>query len=299
MWVVGCPAVRALIDIGMRPIPVGAEGGAPRMLQMIDLLSPEVMICTPSMAEQMLERSEDVLGKPVSALSIRKILCCGEPGGGLPEVRKRLGDAYGARIYDGSAGAHMARVSCHTEEYFGMHMLTEDLVLTEMIDLETFEPVEQTDGALGRVLQTSLVHQARPLIKFDTGDVYQVFTSECPGCGHTLRRIKVLGRADDMLLIGGVNVYPSAIKDLVVQFAPRTTGEVRIVLTEPPPRVHPPLKLRVEAAEGTSGELAENLRSELETRIRDVLRFRASVELIDAYSLARSGGKTQLIVKEY
>ena len=88
------------------------------------------------------------------------------------------------------------------------------------------------DGAIGEMVHTSLQRQASPAVKYAYGDVVQVFTKECPGCGFKGRRIKIIGRADDMLIIKGVNVYPAAIRDIVHQFAPHVTGEMRIVRGE-------------------------------------------------------------------
>ena len=299
MWVVGTLAIRSLIEIGMRPIPVGAEGGVPRMLQMAELLSPEVLLCTPSLAERLVEQAPELLGKPVEQLGIRKLVCCGEPGAGLPEVRRRLEEAFGARVYDAQLGAHRTQLSCDSDGCHGMHHLTEDLALLELVDASTGVSVKMEDGATGRLLQTSLAHQARPSLKFDTGDIFEVFTAPCPGCGRGYRRLRILGRADDMLIVRGVNLYPSAVKDVVAEFVPRTTGEVRIVLSEPPPRVSPPLRLKVERGAEVGADEVQKLIVELEHRIFDVLRCRAAVEVVEPFSLLRSTSKSALVERAF
>ncbi|MGE0803552.1 MAG: phenylacetate--CoA ligase family protein [Lautropia sp.] len=297
MWVLGGLAVHSLINIGMRPLPVGAEGGVTRILQIAARTGPSVLLATPSMAERLLEQAESTVGRPARALGIRKILCIGEPGAGLPAVRSRLESGFDAQLYDGMVGAWgICQVSCSAPEYAGMHQLTEDFVIWELVDPVTYEPLPKVDGARGRVLVTTLSQQARPIVKFDMGDICEVYTSVC-ACGSRHPRIRVLGRADDMLIVRGVNVYPTAVKDVVMRFRPQVSGEVRIVLPAPPPRVAPPVRLLVEAADIASEDRAA-LAARIEQMIGDVLRFRAKVELVEEGSIVRATGKTRIVVVE-
>jgi phenylacetate-CoA ligase len=109
-------------------------------------------------------------------------------------------------------------------------------------------------------------------------------------------RFKILGRTDDMLIVKGVNVYPSALKGLVGEFVPRTTGALRIVLDHPGPLVKPPLKLRVEhEPEDMSAGEKKNLVQEMTDRIRNQMRVRPMIKLVPPQSLPRQSGKTSLI----
>jgi phenylacetate-CoA ligase len=109
-------------------------------------------------------------------------------------------------------------------------------------------------------------------------------------------RFKILGRADDMLIIKGVNLYPSALKGLVVELEPRTTGALRIVLEQPGPLVKPPLKICIEYGfEDTSAEEKHKLKIELTQLIKDRLRVRPDIELVPPFSLPRESGKISLI----
>lgn len=299
MWVVGAIAVSSLIQIGIRAIPVGAEAGVPRILQLAALLRPKALLATPSMAQRLVEQAPQVLGTDVSSLGIKSILCCGEPGAGLPEVRRHLERSFNARVFDAMLGAYgLAQLSCVSDDYYGLHTLTPDLVLHELIDPDTLEPLAINGPTVGRLLMTSLQHQARPAFKLDAGDIFQVDNTPCPSCGHAHLRIKVLGRADDMLIVRGVNVYPSSIKDVVAGFMPQVTGEIRIVLKEKPPRITPPLAVRVEAAGDMGDETAAGLRGAIEHRIFEILRVRAAITLVPPMSLPRSSGKTKLIDME-
>ena len=130
-----------------------------------------------------------------------------------------------------------------------MHAIAPDVCTSfdDLVDPVTKEPVDaDVDGAIGEMVQTNLQREACPVVKYAYGDIVQVFLKECPGCGFQGRRIKVIGRADDMLIVKGVNVYPAAIRNIVTEFIPEVTGEMRILLDNPPPRVIPPLKLKIE-----------------------------------------------------
>ncbi|MBW1711756.1 MAG: hypothetical protein JRJ59_01225, partial [Deltaproteobacteria bacterium] len=107
------------------------------------------------------------------------------------------------------------------------------------------------------------------------------------------------GRVDDMLKVKGVMVYPSAVKDVVNGFVPRTTGEIRVVLDKPGPRVEPPLKVKVEHAPGLAGQALDELREDLRARIQQMLKVNPDIILVPPQSLARSQHKGRLIEKAY
>jgi len=153
MWIVGVPGVHAMINMGVRCVPVGAEGGTERILHMANLTRPSTLVGTPSLVEHLVERAPEVLKKEMSDLGIKRILCAGEPGAGLPEFRKKIREAYGgAKIYDMMGPATgLAIVSCDEadkatsyDEYRGMHECTPDTIIfsDDLVDPETFEPIE-------------------------------------------------------------------------------------------------------------------------------------------------------------
>ncbi len=132
-------------------------------------------------------------------------------------------------------------------------------------------------------------------MRYALGDLIQIFTEPCT-CGWPEIRFKILGRADDMLIIKGVNLYPSALKGLVSELEPRTTGALRIVLAKPGPLVKPPLKVRIEyGIKDISAEDKHILKTELSELIKDRLRVNPDIELVSPFSLPRESGKTSLI----
>ena len=251
MFLAGVPVVRALERMGARPVPIGAEAGSERMLRMAELVRPRALACTPSYAQYLAEQAPKVLGRPAAELGIEIILCAGEPGAGLPEVRAGLQRAFGARVYDLLGGAHgVMCCSCDAEPYAGMHVLGEDCAITtQLVDQETKAPIPLVEGAIGERVKTSLRWEAQPQLRASVGDVYQVHTDPC-SCGVPGLRIRVLGRTDDLLIVKGVKIYPAAVKNVVQELRPLTSGVFRIVLDAPPPRVEPPLRITVERGEG-------------------------------------------------
>jgi len=246
-----------------------------------------------------MERCPEVLKKDVKDLKIELLILGGAPGAGIPSVKKKLEDAYGAKVFD----MQPMWVSCDSDEYHGMHSLSPDhwVFCEDLIDRETFQPVPVADGAIGVGLATMFV-QAKPMLKYFYGDVYQVFTKECPGCGFKGLRVKIVGRADEMLIVKGTNVYPAAVKGVVNSFIPRVTGEMRIVLDKPGPAVEPPLKVKVEHAEGLSEADKKKLVEDLTAEIKNKLEVRPAVELVRPRTLERAGGlsaKGTLVEKAY
>lgn len=297
LWLAGITYVQALEAYGARPVAVGAEGGVPKILRYIELTRPRVLFATPSMVTQLIERAPQEIGKPVGALGIEVIYCSGEPGASQPLFRQRVKEHYGARVFDATGGAwHNGTITCDSEHSHGMHYVAEDYCFRyDLVDPETKAPLELKDGAVGEAIHTALEYEASPSFRNATGDILRIHVGECPGCGHFGTRMEIVGRADDMLAIKGVKVYPAAIQGVVAQFRPQVSGELRIRLDAPPPRVEPPLRLAVEAGEGTAEAAWPALGAAIEQRIRELLTFRPKVEILPFGSLPRSGAKTKLI----
>ena len=299
MYLAGLPVVRALERMGATPFPVGAEAGSEKLLRMIQMVRPRVLACTPSYAEHLMERTEELLGTDAADLGIEIIVCAGEPGAGLPEVRSKLETGWGAQVFDLLGGAHgIMMASAPVDEYYGMYVLGDDFsVSTQLVDPVSREPIDEADGAVGERVKTSLEWGGTPPLRYSVGDIYQVFTESAPS-GPPGKRIKVLGRVDDLLIIKGVKLYPGAVKDLVNGFVPEVTGELRIVLDAPPPRVTPPLRVKVEAPVTAESPEGVDLAARVATAMHHRLTVRPVIELIPAGTLARSTHKQKILVIE-
>ncbi|MFE4423998.1 phenylacetate--CoA ligase family protein [Streptomyces sp. NPDC056817] len=297
MYLAGVPLVRALEAAGMRTVAVGAESGTVKLLRLIDIMRPRVLACTPSYAEHLIERAPEVLGRSAADLGIEILLCAGEPGAGLPAVRRKLSEGWGgAQVHDILGGIHgVINVSCDANEYQGMHVLSPDYaVTTQLVDPTTKERIEVTDGAIGERVKTALRWEAAPPFRYSVGDIYQVFTEPC-ACGFDTERIKVIGRVDDLLIVKGVKVYPSAIKDVAASFVPELSGELRIVLDQPPPRVVPPLCVTIESGADTPPSRYEELAGSFASAMHQRLSIRPKVTVVEAGTLPRASHKVQLL----
>ena len=223
------------------------------------------------------------------------MLVAGEPGGGEPAFRAKLEEGWGAQVTE-AMGIGDIGVSLwgECEEQDGMHLGARGFVHAELIDPETGGRARAgRRRRRGELVLTHLRHRAAPLLRFRTRDHVEVRTSPCP-CGRTGPRVRCIGRTDDMLIVRGVNVFPSAVREVVSGV--RARGQ----------RQHPrPAagagrqagaaaagQRRARAATPTADDaLADAIRE----RLRDVLVVQTEVELVPWGSLQRSEYKSKLV----
>jgi phenylacetate-CoA ligase len=245
----------------------------------------------------MIERSPELVGKEARDLGLRWFFCAGEPGGGNPEVRKVLAEGFGAKVFDHTGGGHAFHgISCDEppEQYTGMHFVSEDHCLLELVDPVTKEPVPLEDGARGEMVFTFLLWEGGPFMRYALGDILEISTKPC-ACGMPGKTFRIVGRADDMLIVKGVNVYPEAIKGAILSFHPRVTGHFRIRLKRPGPVVEPPLRVRLEYGHGVSEKDLAGLEEDLMNHFRQELRIAPKLEWVAPESLPREKKKTRYI----
>jgi phenylacetate-CoA ligase len=292
MFTGGLPLSDGIQAMGLCCVPVGIEGGTKRIIDFLLLTKPHAIIATPSFGEYLIEKAPSLTGKEAKDLGIRWFFCAAEPGGGIPAIRERLRKGFNARVFDHTGGGHAFHgICCGDEEYRGMHFISPDHCILELIDPETKKPVEMVDGAIGELVFTFIDWEGGPFLRYILGDIIQVFTKPCE-CGFPGIRFKILGRGDDMLIVKGVNIYPSAIKDAVARFHPRTTGVLKILLEQPPPLVKPPLKLKVEHGLSVKETERETLKEEIRRYMQENLRATPDIELVPPGSIQVEKGET-------
>jgi phenylacetate-CoA ligase len=283
-------ALAAFDRIGLCHVPVGT-GNTERLVKPIELLRPEAAVLTPSYAAYLVEWATE-RGADLGGSSVRRVLVAGEPGGGEPAFRAKLEEGWGARVTEamgiGDIGVSLWG-ECEAQD--GMHLGARGFVHLELIDPESGDALELADGATGELVLTHLAHRAAPLLRFRTRDHVEVRTSPCP-CGRTGPRIRCLGRTDDMLIVRGVNVFPSAVRDVVSGFA-EASGHVLVVPSAPGVKQEPPLAVRVELAQGVAA--ADALAESIREKLRAVLVVQTRIELMPWGSLRRSEYKSTLV----
>ncbi len=237
-----------------------------------------VLVCTPTYALHLAEVAAHV-GIDLHASDIRLTIHAGEPGASVPNVKRRIEAAWGARCFDHAGATEVGAwgFDCQAED--GAIHLNELEFFFEVIDPQTSAPV--AEGVRGELVITTLSRPGMPVLRYRTGDLVELTTEPC-ACGRTLARIKggVLGRADDMLSVRGVNVYPAAIDNLLKALPSIVEYEVEIRCVAE----MDDLTLKVE----TTGALPfAEVEHAILTAFRSQLNIRVNVEQAAALSLPR------------
>lgn len=200
--------------IGCEVVPGGVLDTKARILK-IQELKATAMMATPTYMLGMAETAKKKMGIDPASLSINKITCAGEPGASIPSTKKRIEEAWGAKVYDHVGATEIGAWSYECEEQPGGLHVNEGLFLVEIEDVETGEIINEP-GRRGKMIITALDRQAQPCIRFDSKDIIEWAPEQC-SCGRTFRMIKggVIGRADDITKVKGVLLAPSAIEEVV------------------------------------------------------------------------------------
>ncbi|MCL4184045.1 MAG: AMP-binding protein [Burkholderiaceae bacterium] len=296
MFTGGLPLSQGIMHLGACVVPVGIDGGTRRVLDIARITRPHAIVATPSFGQYLIEEAPRLTGRPATELGLRWFFCAGESGGSDPEIRRVLAEGFGARVFDHTGGGHAFHgISCDApgHDCTGMHFVSEDHCLLELVDPHTRASIPLGDGAVGEMVFTFLDWRGGPFMRYALGDLLQVWTEPCV-CGMPGIRFTILGRTDDMLTVKGVNVYPQAIANTIFRLYPRVTGAFRILLDRPGPRVTPPLRIRLEhGGAGPAGLVA--IERELTTLFQESLRIRPQFEWLPPGSLPREAGKTRYI----
>lgn len=254
--------------IGCEVVPGGVLDTAARILK-IQELKATAMMATPTYILGMAETARNKMGIDPAGLSIERITCAGEPGASIPSTKKRMEDAWGAKVFDHAGATEIGAWSYECVEQPGGLHVNEAFFLVEIEDLETGQIIEEP-GRRGRMIVTAFDRLAQPCIRFDSKDIIEWDSKECP-CGRTFRLIRggVLGRADDITKVKGVLLAPAAIEEVVRGID--GLGDEYEVLVDKLGETDR-IKLKVELAPG-----AEKRSHEIEDRLKEQLRLKTNL----------------------
>lgn len=289
-WFVGgLGFTQAAERIGALVIPGGAAD-TKRQVETIQQFKPKAVAGTPSF---MAHVAETAMGVDLSQSSVEMVCVGGEPGASIPGTRARLEEMWGAKLYDCYGTTEFQPIAWETSLQTGP-LIAEDFVFAEVLHPETHAPVP--DGERGVLVLTHLDKGACPLVRWWTGDVVVRDRTPQPD-GRTHARLVggVLGRADDMLIVRGVNLFPTAVEDIVRSF-PGTTTEYVLVIDDTMKDANgflTGLKLQVEALPG-----APDFSDALVARLRERTQVRFVVELLPAGTLPRTVHKAKRVIRE-
>ena len=276
--------------VGCSVIPISG-GNTERQLMIMQDFGSTVMTCTPSYALYIAEYAKSQ-GIDVSKLALKKAICGAEPWS--DNLRKTIEDELQIDAYDiyGLSEIYGPGVSVECEEKDGMHVW-EDYFIVEVLDKETYEPV--TEGEEGVLAFTTLEKTGIPLIRYITYDISRVSKEKCK-CGRTHCRMrKVTGRADDMLIVRGINVFPSQIEHALMQI-PGVAGYYQIIVDRD---IIDSLSVQVELTPDTFSDemkVLEKFKNDIENKLFSILQVKASVELVAPGTLPRTEGKAKHVI---
>jgi phenylacetate-CoA ligase len=257
------------------------------LVRAIETLKPEAVVLTPSYAAHLAESND------LRDSSVQRVLVAGEPGGGEPAFRAKLEEGWGAQVTEAmGVGDIGPSLFGECEEQDGMHLGAHGFVHVEVIDPESGEALPLEDGVEGELVLTHLQHRAAPLLRFRTRDHVRVRTSPCK-CGREGPRIRCIGRTDDMLIVRGVNVFPSALREVVNTFAPDVSGYILVRPRSAGVKQEPPLPVSIELA--PDREATDRLSDAIRAKVREELTVRAEIELVPFGALSRSEYKSKLV----
>jgi phenylacetate-CoA ligase len=277
-----------LSRIGARSVPV-APGDTDRVIFGLEAGLADTLLSTPSFAQYLankLEKSDPM------RMELTHIVTGGEPGGGIPAIRDHIQNVLGVTVTEVMGIGDIApSLFGECPEQQGMHFCGGGHVWAELVDPSSRAPMTIEAGAVGEIVYTHLTREAMPVVRFLSGDLVKIEGSPCE-CGRATFRMRVIGRRDDMFIVRGVNVYPSAILAVVARFRPRVTGRARVIRKTADVSVTPPVPVEVEVPDGLVGD--SRLAADVEAAIHSTLIFRAKVDLVPEQAFGASGYKTRL-----
>ena len=294
LWMGGFSDHTTLEETGAAVVPFGV-GSTERLIDTIRELGITAISCTPSYPAVL----EQVIADKFPGLAPRDLglelgLFGGEAGLDNPAFRARLEDTWGFKARNANYGVSDAfcNFAGQTEVDNDLHYFAADVMFPELIEPDDAAPLPWAEGTTGELVLTHLTKECQPLVRFRTGDIITLTGTGTAACGRTAPRLRVVGRTDDMIVVRGINVFPTPLTEIVNRL-PELSGEYRIVLRGPGP--YDALPLEVELAAEVAD--AEGLARGVAAMVKKELGVTAAVRLAPPRSLPRTDHKTQRVVR--
>ena len=296
LWMGGYTDHAILERTGATVVPFGV-GNSAKLVETIGELGVTAISCTPSYPAVLEQTIADGFpGLAPRDLGLELGLFGGEAGLDDPAYRNRLEGVWGFAARNANYGVSdvLCNFAAQTSECPDLHFMALDVLYPELIDPVSEALVPWQEGQSGELVLTHLAKDCQPLVRFKTGDIITLTGIGPATCGRTAPRFRVSGRADDMVTVRGLNVFPAMVAGVVNGFA-ELSGEYRIVLAGPPP--HDELPVEVELAGGVKaaeGELAEAVAR----KVKQETGATAKVTVRPPRSLPRTEGKTKRVIRQ-
>lgn len=296
MWMGGVTDHMTLQQTGALVIPFGV-GNTELLIRTIREVGVTALSCTPSypavLERVIAEKFPDLTPRD---LGLRLGLFGGEPGLDDPSLRDRIRETWGMEARNANYGVSdvFSNFAAQCQHDTRLHFLASDVLFPELINPDNEHPLPIKDGTTGELVLTHLARDCQPLVRFRTGDIITIDATEPCRCGCTGFRFRVVGRSDDMIVVRGLNMFPTMVAAVVNGFN-ELTGDYRIVLDKPPPfevlPVHAELKPGV--------QISAALCAQIETAFKRSLGATAQVTLLPAGTFEITEGKTRRVIRSY
>lgn len=279
--------------LGATVIPI-SSGNTQKQLMLMRDFHTNLFSCTPSYAMYMAEQAKEY-GVDLKSLDVKSALLGAEPWS--ENMRKDIEEKWGIKAFDiyGLTEITGPGVAFECEEQNGLHV-NEDLWYPEIIDPDTGAPLP--DGEKGELVFTTITKEGTPLIRYRTRDITYIMAEKC-SCGRTTRRIhRLFGRTDDLLIIRGVNVFPSQIENALIQIK-GVEPNYQIIVDRNPKTHLDEAELQVEVSpEYFSDETKdmEILRNNISAVMKSKLGIMLKIKLVEPKSIERSTGKSKRVI---
>ncbi len=272
---------------GFLCLPGGGMSSSARLRFLLDN-GATIVLCTPTYALRLAEVAMDE-GIDLAGSAVRALIVAGEPGGNIPATRQRIEAAWGARVIDHSGMTEIGPTAIECAANPGGLHIVETAFLPEVVDPQSEQAVQR--GETGELVLTNFGRFGSPLIRYRTGDLVRVDTKPCP-CGCTFVRLDggIRGRVDDMIVIRGNNVYPSALQTILHRFPEVLEYRIEVDRTSSLP------SLRIDVELSTAD--ARLITTRIEQAIHAELLFRAELRSVEPGTLPRFEMKAQRVVEK-
>jgi phenylacetate-CoA ligase len=296
MWMGGVTDHMTLERTGATVVPFGV-GNTELLIRTIREIGITAISCTPSYPA-VLERviAEKFPGLSPADLGLKLGLFGGEAGLDDPTLRDRIRQTWGMEPRNANYGVSdvFSNFAAQCEHDTRLHFVASDVLYPELINPDTAQSQALEAGQEGELVLTHLRRDCQPLVRFRTGDIIAIDATEPCECGRTGMRFRVVGRSDDMVVVRGLNLFPTMVARVLTGFR-ELSGDYRIVLETEPPYARLPLQVELAGGQAESSDLADRVANAVKAN----LGATASVRVVAAGTFPVTEGKTRRVVRTY
>jgi phenylacetate-CoA ligase len=298
LWIGGYTDHQSLETTGAAVIPYGT-GNSVGLLESILYLKPTAIHCTPSYLSKLEALLLSEFNKKPLELGLKKGFFGGEGGIENPELRSKIEKTWGIQAYNANYGVSdaLSMIGSECSQRDGLHYMAQGHLYTELIDPVTLKRIPMTKGARGELVFTNLMKRSQPLVRFRSHDVVEIVSDSACECGRTSFRFHVIGRSDDLIVVKGVNFFPSSVGNLLHPFLDSLNGEFQILVKNEPPIET--VKIRLEYKRAVQPAQLAVLKDAIQHKMKSSFYVNPDLEFIPEGSLVKSeDGKIKRVLRE-